>query len=83
MGTRGLLKATKKVYLLPQKRKKNKDTYGIYPKKFASSTQKHQKVIETPNQPIEIKKISNESMFSTSKLKRRQKLVRRSSDPKS
>jgi hypothetical protein len=36
--------------------KKNKHTYGIYPTKFASSTQKHNKVIETPNQPIEIKK---------------------------
>jgi hypothetical protein len=28
---------------------------------FASSTQKHKKVIETPNQPIGIKKISNKS----------------------
>jgi hypothetical protein len=36
---------------------------------------KHKKVIETPNQPIEIKKISNKSMFSTSKVKRRQKFV--------
>jgi hypothetical protein len=35
---------------------KNKDTYGIHPTKFASSTQKHKKIIETPNQPIEIKK---------------------------
>jgi hypothetical protein len=32
----------------------------------------HKKVIETPNQPIEIKKISNKSMFSTSKVKRTQ-----------
>jgi hypothetical protein len=55
--------------------KKHKDTYGIYPTKFASSTQKHQKVIETPNQPFEIKKNSNKSMFSTSKVKRRQKFV--------
>jgi hypothetical protein len=55
--------------------KKNKDTYAIYPTKFASSTQKHKKVIETPNQPVEIKKISNKSMFSTSKVKRRQKFV--------
>jgi predicted HNH restriction endonuclease len=58
--------------------KKNKDTYyGIYPKKFVSSTQKHKKVIETKstNQPIEIKKISNKSMFRTSKVKRRQKFV--------
>jgi hypothetical protein len=54
----GLLKATKKVYLIPQKRK-NKDTYGFYPIKFANSTQKHKKIIKTPNQPIEIKKISN------------------------
>jgi hypothetical protein len=29
---------------------------NIYPTKFASSTQQHKKVIETPNQPIEIKK---------------------------
>jgi hypothetical protein len=29
--------------------KKNKDTYGIYPTKFASSTQKHKKINETPN----------------------------------
>jgi hypothetical protein len=36
--------------------KKNKDTDGIYPTKFASSTQKHKKVFKTPNQPIEIKK---------------------------
>jgi hypothetical protein len=37
--------------------KKNKDTYGFSPTKFASSTQKHKKVIETPNKPFEIKKI--------------------------
>jgi hypothetical protein len=48
--------------------KKNKDTYGIYPTKFVSSIQKHKKVIVTPNQPIQIKKISNKSMFSTSKV---------------
>jgi hypothetical protein len=72
----GPLKATKTVYLIPQKWKKNKDTYGIYPTKFASSTQKHKKVIETSNQPIEIKKkISKKRMFSTSKVKRRQKFV--------
>jgi hypothetical protein len=46
---------------------------GIYPTKFANSTQKHKKVIETPNQPIEIKTISNKRIFSTSKVKRRQK----------
>jgi hypothetical protein len=76
----GLLKATKKVYLIPQKGQQNKDTYRIYPTKFASSTQKHKKVIKTPNQPIEIKKISNKSMFSTSKVKRRQKFVWRLPD---
>jgi hypothetical protein len=58
----GLLKATKKNKFNTPKVKKNKDTYGIYPTKFASSTQKHKKVIETPNQPIEIKKISNKSL---------------------
>jgi hypothetical protein len=30
--------------------KKNKDIYEIYPTKLASSTQKHKKVIKTPNQ---------------------------------
>jgi hypothetical protein len=45
----GLLNATKKIFNTPKVRKKNKDTYGIYPTKFASSTQKHKKVIETPN----------------------------------
>jgi hypothetical protein len=53
--------------------KKNKDTCGIYPTRFASSTQKLKKVIEKPNQPIHIKKISNKSMFSSSKVKRRLK----------
>jgi hypothetical protein len=33
------------------------------------------KNINQPNQPIEIKKISNKSMFGTSKVKRRQKFV--------
>jgi hypothetical protein len=32
--------------------KKTKIHNGIYPTKFASSTQKHKKVIETPNQKI-------------------------------
>jgi hypothetical protein len=35
----------------------------------------HKKGIEIPNQPIEIKKNSNKSIFSTSKVKRRQKFV--------
>jgi hypothetical protein len=59
----------KKVYLIPQQCKKQ-ETYGIYLTKFASSTRNHKKIIETPNQPIEIKKTSNKSMFSTSKVKR-------------
>jgi hypothetical protein len=33
------------------------------------------KIIETPNQAIEIKKISNKIMLSTSKVKRSQKFV--------
>jgi hypothetical protein len=37
--------------------KNSKDSYGIYPTKLTSSTQKHKKVIETSNQPIEIKNI--------------------------
>jgi hypothetical protein len=51
---------------------KAKNTDGTYPTKFASSTQKHKKAIQTPNKPIDIKKISNKSMFSTLKVKRRQ-----------
>jgi hypothetical protein len=35
--------------------KKNKDTYGIYPTMFASSTQNPKKIIETPNKPIKTK----------------------------
>jgi hypothetical protein len=70
----------KKYIQYPKSKKKNQDTYEIYPTKFASSTQNHKKVIETPNQPIEIKKISNESMFSTSKVKRRPKIVWRLPD---
>jgi hypothetical protein len=72
---RGLLEGHQKSIFNTPKVKKNKDTYGIYPTKFASSTQNHKKVVEIPNQPIEIKKISNKSMFSTSKVKRGQKFV--------
>jgi hypothetical protein len=45
----------KSIYIT-SKVKKNRDTYGIYPTKFATWTQKHKKIIEPPNQPIEIKK---------------------------
>jgi hypothetical protein len=31
------------------KSEKNKDTYVIHPTKIASSTEKHKKVMETPN----------------------------------
>jgi hypothetical protein len=48
----------------------NKEKFGIYPTKFARSTQKHEKVIEVPNQPI-----ANKSMFSTLKKQRSQKFV--------
>jgi uncharacterized protein YcgL (UPF0745 family) len=48
----------KSIFYTPKVKKKQ-----IHPTMFASSTQKHKKVIETPNQPIEIKKISNKSMF--------------------
>jgi hypothetical protein len=35
--------------------KKNKDTYGVYPTKFSSSTQNPKKIIRTPNLPIKTK----------------------------
>jgi hypothetical protein len=62
----------KSIFYTPKVKKKQ-----IHPTMFASSTQKHKKVIETPNQPIEIKKISNKSMGmgTTSKVKRRQNFV--------
>jgi hypothetical protein len=37
---------------------KTKNSYVLYPTKFASSTQIHKKIIGAPNQPIETKKIS-------------------------
>jgi hypothetical protein len=70
----------KSIFNTPKVKKKNNDTYRIYLTKFASSTKKHKLVIETPNQPIHIKNISNKSMFSTSKVKRRQKFVWRLPD---
>jgi hypothetical protein len=55
--------------------KKTKIHMGSIRQSLQNSTQKHKKIKETPNQPIEIKIISNKSMFSTSKVKRRQKFV--------
>jgi cellulose biosynthesis protein BcsQ len=46
-------------------KKKNKDTYGIYPTKFASSTQNHEKIIETPNQSIRTKFSKKKNVFLT------------------
>jgi hypothetical protein len=61
----------KSIFNTSKVKKKNKNTHGIYPTKFAGSTQNHKKIIE----PIETKKISNKSMLSTSKVKRSQKFV--------
>jgi hypothetical protein len=69
-----------KTYIEYPKSEKKQRYIWNYLTKFASTTQKHKKVIETPNQPIEIKKISNKSMFSISKVKRRQKIVWRLPD---
>jgi hypothetical protein len=64
----------KSIFNTPKKTKIHMGS--IRKKKFASSTQKHKKVIEIwCCEPSEIKKISNKSMFSTSKVKRRQTLV--------
>jgi hypothetical protein len=59
----------------PKVKKKIKDTCGIYPTKFASSTQQDKKVIETLNQPIETSNLPirtdifpKNSMFSTLKV---------------
>jgi hypothetical protein len=50
MGTTSLFNTSK------VKKKQRYILYRIYPTKFGSSTQKQKKIIETPNQPIEIKK---------------------------
>jgi hypothetical protein len=44
-----------KIIFNTSKVKKNKNTFEIYPIKFAGSTKNHKKIIETPNQPIETK----------------------------
>jgi hypothetical protein len=38
-------------------KQQNKNSYGIYSTVFAGSAHNHKKIIETPNQPIETKKI--------------------------
>jgi hypothetical protein len=48
----GLLKATKKVYLVSQNWKGANNSYGGYPTEFAGSTQNSKKIIGTSNQPI-------------------------------
>jgi hypothetical protein len=55
------------MYIQYLKSEKNKDIYGIHPTKFASTILNHKKIIETPNQPIEIKQFSNKSMFKSEK----------------
>jgi hypothetical protein len=52
-----------------------KDVHMGYIRQSLQAQPKNKEIIETPNQPIEIKKISNKSMFSTSKAKRRQKFI--------
>jgi hypothetical protein len=52
----GLLKATKKVYLIPQKCKYTKIHMGSIRQSLQAQPKNIKKVIETPNQPIEIKK---------------------------
>jgi hypothetical protein len=64
----------KSIFNTPKAKKTKIHTESIRQSLQAQPKNK-KKVIETPNQPIEIKKISNKSMFSTSKVKRRQKFV--------
>jgi hypothetical protein len=45
------------------------------PTETACSTQKHNKMAGTPNQPIKWKKNTKKSMLSTSKVERSQKFV--------
>jgi hypothetical protein len=50
-----ILKATKKVCIVPQKWKGTKNSFGDYPTEFAGSTQNKKKMFETPNQSIRTK----------------------------
>jgi hypothetical protein len=68
-----LLKANKKVYLIPQS-EKNKETYEII-RQSLQALPKNIKKLSKHHIIIEIKKISNKSMFSTSKVARRQEFV--------
>jgi hypothetical protein len=44
------------IFITSKVKKKTKNTFEIYPTKFAGSTKNHKKIIETPKQPIETKK---------------------------
>jgi hypothetical protein len=52
-----------------------KNSFGSYPTKFVGSTQNHEKMIETPNHPIKMKKFPKKTMFRILKLERSQKYV--------
>jgi hypothetical protein len=52
-----------------------KESQKSLPTEFADLTQNHEKIIGTPNQPIETKKFLKKGMFSTFKVKRSQKFV--------
>jgi hypothetical protein len=68
----GLLKATKKVYLKPQKWKKTMIHLGSIRQSLQAQLQNIKKLSK---HQVNNKKISNKSIFSTSKVKRRQKFV--------
>jgi hypothetical protein len=60
----GLLKATKKVYFVPQNWEGANNSYGGYPNKYASWTQNPKKIIGTQNPPIKTKHFLKKNCFS-------------------
>jgi hypothetical protein len=72
----GRLKATKKVYFIPQKWKKNKDAYmGSIRQSLQAQPINIKKLSKHQVNQSKEKKFSNKSLFSTSKVKRRQKFI--------
>jgi hypothetical protein len=68
----GLLNATKKIFNTPKVRKKTKIHMGSIRRSLQAQPKNIKKLSK---HQIEIKNISNKSMFSTSKVKRGQKFV--------
>jgi ribosomal protein S17E len=61
---------SERTFLVPQKCKGAKNSYGGYPTEFAGSTQNFKNIIETSNQPIKTKIFSKKVCLVSQKCKR-------------